>query len=495
MHPLLSSVLSPLPIRILFVCILLHATSLSAQKNSVVQVHADKSSGYGVACGGPQNLPDRIVTALHVVAGKNTIVVKWQGKTSYATIEKIYKPSDLALLKLQTPLGITPLALYSGEPPWDTNINFWEIPINTTSVTAKTTVLEERTSLSRISPRVADNPAGLSKSLCSDAGQYYPGMTTEVINFKEPNIRKAHSGSPLTYGDKILGLVDGGAKLIDGKACVWAIPAADFTKLFNQGTPVPASVQPCGGTTGNQYMYSGTRSDNPLLSPEEAQQVAEFETPMNFNTTDGSQMALYHEYRMTFAEVFETLFPDEQAKMKDVLKNEEEISLIDMFESTMDLYVEELTGVTVMVPSQCNLSAASDDAWTYITTTSPGGLITMSVYISPNDSMEEGIGAMDAFKSFMAENGHVLLPKGDDIDDFSDDPDNPYYSEYIDNLYADVNGNIQGEFIADLIINDGDFLAVTVSIADWSGIDNNPEERMFLYLMEICALLSDFAIY
>ena len=103
MHPLLSS--------LLFICLFLHGTVLSAQKNSVVQVHADKSSGYGVACGGPQNLPDRIVTALHVVAGKQTIVVKWQGKSSYATIEKIYKPSDLALLKLQTPLGIPAMAL------------------------------------------------------------------------------------------------------------------------------------------------------------------------------------------------------------------------------------------------------------------------------------------------------------------------------------------------------------------------------------------------
>ena len=104
-------------------------------------------------------------------------------------------------------------------------------------------------------------------------------MTTEVINFKEPNIRKAHSGSPLTYGDKILGLVDGGAKLIDGKACVWAIPAADFTKLFTQGTPISPSMQACGGTTGNAYMYSGTRSDNPLLTQEEADQAAQFEAP------------------------------------------------------------------------------------------------------------------------------------------------------------------------------------------------------------------------
>lgn len=487
----------PLSTRIVLIilCCLIHLTHTIAQKNAVVQVHADKSSGYGVAYGGPQNLPDRIVTALHVVAGKKTIMVVWQGKKATATIEKIYKASDLALLKLNTSLGIPPLSLYSGEPPYDTNINFWEVPVNTTSVTAKTSVLEERTSLSKISPRVANNSAGLSKSLCMDAGQYYPGMTTDVINFKEPNIRKAHSGSPITYGDKILGLVDGGAKLIDGKACVWAIPASDFTKLFNQGTAPSATLQACGGTTGNAYMYSGTRSDNPLLSPEEAEQAAQFENPVNMSATDGSRMSLHHDYRMPFTEVYETLFPDEQQDMESVLENEEEISLADMFDAPIDLYIEELTGITVMVPSQCNLSAASDDAWTYITTTSPGGAITMSVYISPNNSMEEGIGAMEAFKSFMAEHGNALMPHDDDIDDFSDDPDNPYYSEYIENTYEDANGDIQSEFLADLMINDGDFLAVTVHIADWGAVDHNPEERMYLYLMQVCALLSDFAIY
>src|SRR4030095_2361076 len=232
-------------LRALIICFLFIPFIAGAQKNSVVQVHADKSSGYGVAWGGPQKDPDLIVTALHIFSGKKTIIVVWQGKSAYAQIVKIYKPSDLALLKLKTPLGIPPLSLYSGEPPWDTNINFWESPVNSGAMTAKTTMLEGRTNLSKISPRVANNSAGLSKALCMDAGQYYPGMNTEVINFKEPNIRKAHSGSPLTYEDKILGMVDGGAKLVDGKACVWAISAADFNKLLNQGSAPPGSLQSC----------------------------------------------------------------------------------------------------------------------------------------------------------------------------------------------------------------------------------------------------------
>lgn len=476
-------------------CFLFFASVSIAQQNSVVQVHADKNSGYGVAYGGPQNIPDLIVTALHVVAGKSTIVVNWQGRSAYATVERIYKPSDLALLRLQTSLGVPPLTLYSGDTPWDTNVNFWEIPINSTAVNAKTTVLEERTSLSRISPRIANNPTGLAKSLCADAGQYYPGMNTEVINFKEPNIRKAHSGSPLTYGNKILGLVDGGAKLIDGKSCVWAIPAADFNKLFNQGTAPTQGMQACGGATGNAYMYSGMRSDNPLLSREEAGQAAQFEAPGNFTARDGSNLQLYHDYRMNFSEVYETLFPEEQSELGEIFASEDRITLNDMLRSTIDLYVEANTGITVMVPAQCNLTASSDGSGTYLTTTSPGGLITMSVYIFPNYDMNQGLNTMGMFKSALASYGYNTVAESDDIEDYRDDEYTPYYSEYVETTFHDDEGEVAGEFFADLMVNDGDFMAITVSISDWNSLDNNPTERLYLYLLETCALYSDFGIY
>ncbi len=468
----------------------------TAQKNSVVQVHADKSSGYGVAYGGPNATPDLIVTALHVVSGKKSIMVVWQGKTAYAQIEKIYKPADLALLKLQSPLGVPPLQLYSGEPPWDSNINFWEVPVNTKTVSAKTTILEERTSLAKISPRIANNPAGLSKSLCMDAGSYYPAINTEVINFKEPNIRKAHSGSPLTYGDKILGMVDGGAKLTDGKACVWAIPASDFTKLFNQGTAVTKPMQSCDTpTASNKFMYSGMRSDNPMLSPEEIAQAEDFENTLDFSSSNGNQLALYHEYRMGFDEIYETLWEEEQANLGDIIDSDETITLDDLLNETIDIYIEEYTGISLVVPAACTLTASTDDYGTMITTTSPGGLITMSFYISTNATMEEGMTVMSEFKSYLQGQGVTSQPDADDIDDFAEDEDNPYYSQYIEQAFEDDNGIVVAEFFADLMVNDGDFLAVTVSINDWNLLDENPEERLFLYLMETCSLLSDFSIY
>jgi len=469
---------------------------VTAQKNSVVQVHADKSSGYGVAWGGPQNMADYIVTALHIVSGKKTIMVVWQGKSAYAQVEKIYKPSDLALLKLKTPLGVPSLTLYSGEPPFDTNINFWEMPVNTTSMTGKTTVLDEKTNLAKISPRVANNPSGLSKALCSDGSQFYPGMNTEVINFKEPNIRKAHSGSPLTYGDKILGMVDGGAKLVDGKACVWAIPASDFMKLFNQGTALSGSMQACDQPGNeNKYMYSGLRSDNPLLSPEEAEQARHFEDEMDFSAENGSELELSHEYRMTFDEVYETLFEDEQKDLDEILNDEDDIDINSLLNQTVDMYIEENTGISIMIPAECALTSSSDDFGTLITTTSPGGLVTMSIYISPNNTMEAGKKALNAFKAYMEKTGQPMQPQEEDIEDYSDDEYNPYYSEHVENAEEDNNGEVQSEFFADMAISDGDFLAVTVNISDWNLLDQNPNERLYLYLLQTCALLSDFSIY
>lgn len=466
--------------------------TISAQQSSVVQVHADKSSGYGVACGGP----DLIVTTLHLVSGKNTILVAWQGKSAYAKIEKTYKPSDLALLRLQTPLDIPSLTLYSGELHYGTQINFWEMPVNSSDIIAKTTMLEETSSLTKINPRLANNPTGLTKALCTDAGKNYPDINTKVINFKQPNIRKALSGSPLTYDNKIIGMIDGSAKLVDGKPCIWAIPAADFNKLFKQGKPLSKPMQSCDqGGIENKYMYSGLRSDNPLLSPEEVKLAKQFENPMKIASGGGELVKLYHDYRMSFGEVYETLFDEEKQDLKEILKTDVSMTPVELDSKTIDLYVEDQSGITLMVPSECRLSRSSDDYGTLITTSSPGGLVTMSIYISINETMDEGMQAMSAFKSYMAQSGTILQSKDEDIDDFADDVNNPYYREHIDQKGSNQHGDIQSGWYANLIINDGDFLAVIVTGNDWAGLENNPNELMYYYLMESCARLCDFTIY
>ena len=473
-----------------------------AQKNSLVKIFADKSAGYGVAFGGT----DKIVTSLHIVAGKTAIVVEWQGKKADAQIEKILKTSDLALLKLKTPLGVPALTLYSGEPPWDSDVNFWEIPINTTTVVAKTTVLEERTSLAKISPRVADNPTGLSKALCVDGSQYYPGMTTEVINFQEPNIRKSHSGSPITYGGKIIGLVDGGAKLVDGKPCVWAIQGADFNKLLTQGTAPVATMKPCEAPgVLNKYMYSGTRSDNPMLSPEEVEKAKEFENALSstvsFTDVCENELTLNAEYTVSFGEVFESLFEEDAQNILDLFSDESEfdanlrLSLDNLNNQTMDVYQENITGVSLVIPSEYHFTAAQNGFGRYITISSPLGATMFSVYISHSDTPEEAEKEMARFKAMCVNGGQPMKPAANDIKDFRCDSSNPYYKESVENASLDQNGMLKSEFFATMTINRTDFVGATVSVSDWNTMWNNPDERLFFYLMEISAILADFTIY
>ena len=46
-----------------------------------------------------------------------------------------------------------------------------------------------------------------------------------------------------------------------------------------------------------------------------------------------------------------------------------------------------------------------------------------------------------------------------------------------------------------MTIQNTDFVGAIVNVTDWNTMWNNPEERLFFYMLEISALLSDFVIY
>jgi hypothetical protein len=485
---------APMQVTRLFISIgfsLLLVSGMMAQANSVVLVHADKSSGYGVAWGGPKNSPDMIVTALHLVAGKKNIQVAWQGKTSVATVIKIYKPSDLALLKLRTPLGIPLLGLYSGEAPVETDVNFWEIPVATTTPTKKTTSLDGKTSLASISPQIANEPAGLTKALCFDGTESYPGMKTSVINFKEANIRKAHSGSPLTYNDKILGMVDGGAKLVDGRPLIWAIPAADFNKLYSMGTPPASDMITCTSPgTDSKYLYSGIRADNPFLTEAEIDQAILLNTPLNIESSTGTKLELHHNYTMTFGEVYQTLYEEEQQALQKQFKPGESVTLNDLLNVTVHFYSEDATGVSIMIPDQCTLTNSTDAYGTMNTTTSPGGLITMSIYISAGTTTQDAVTAMNSFQQFIRPDDQSITPITVD----SVLHNGNYYSLKYEHKNK-LSGAVKSIVYANMTIDGTNFLAVSVNVADWQPIAKDPKEKMYFYLMEVCSNLSNFPFY
>ncbi|MDX2250111.1 MAG: hypothetical protein SF052_25235 [Bacteroidia bacterium] len=499
------SYIKHLSLRIIFLSFILSAIAFTAtaQQRSVVLIHTESGSGYGVAYGAP----NKIVTALHLVSGKTQIEVNWEGKKSFAKVEKIYKKADLALIQLLTPLNIPMLDIYNSDAPFGIDLNYWEAKPGTKLMSSKTTQLQRRTTLGKIDPRLAQNPAAqleFAKSLCTDGQSNYPTLNTSIIKFGEKNIDKAHSGSPITFEGKIVGMVDGGEKPVNGSVSVWAIPALEFQNLFTLGVPPPGSQPTCS----SDKLYSGLRSDNPFLSPELQQMAQQIEysqaNPISGNGEDGFSFSL--QYRTNCQDLYETLFPEDQEYIQDIVRMGEEgfhiadpLSVYDLYPQEIDIYQDGQTGATIAIPTYSNINIEQENGRTLIEVSSQYEGITMYIYVSHNHSMEEAQSEKEWFKSYLVSDGlnweEDENSQGADIIDYSQDYYDPYYFEDMQRVIYDGEGYITSEFYATMTISDTDFLGVSVQVNDWQTLDDDPNERLISYLMEACTMITDFGYY
>jgi hypothetical protein len=468
------------------------------EQESVVLVHTKPESGYGVAW----DKPDNIVTALHLVAGKNPILVKWKGKQSEATIAKANKNADLALLKLTTPLGVPPLQVHQGDPPLDNPVDFWEAPSGIARMDRKETRLDadkKAIPLQKFDSRLAD-PKFLEtfkKALCADGPANYPALTQSVFKFEEPGIRKSHSGSPITYKGKIIGMVDGG-QAIGGKACVWAIPAAgNFQSLLTSTAAAPKQ------TCSTQQLYGGLRSDNPLLQEGEAPE----ENSFKFSDDSNDQLEMDLEYFTPFREIFETMFEEDQEYVKDLLIDEEEyeneqVTLDELLKQPIKIFQEEETGATIAIPENSffTIEKSPDNRHTLIEVTGLDSDVEMVVFVQSTNSKAEAQAAQKWFENYIVSDGQKWVQEtGEDADEdivddeLLNDPDEPYYNELMDRVVYGDDHEVVAELYASLSIDENNFLGVAVKVGDWR--NQSKAERLEYYLLEACAILADFAYY
>ncbi len=486
-------------ISLFWAALLLAVAPAAGQQESVVLVHAGKASGYGVAYGSPGN----IITALHVVAGRSPITVVWKNQEFPAKLEKIYTPADLALLRLQasTPPNIPALKVYPGDAPMDTPLNFWEAPEKISRMDKKETKLDRAVPLEQLDNRLEQNSAALAQALCSDGQSNYPTLKTSVFKFEEKNIRKAHSGSPLTYQGHIVGMVDGGPP-INGKGFIWAIPAAgNFTKLMSAGsTAAPASA------CTSERLYSGLRADNPHLDPKSAELAralaAAQEQPFRFADDNGDKLVLALDYRAPFQEIYETMFEEDQKYIQELLQDEEHfengrITLQELFSQSLDVFQDEENGATIAIPTGSKLSAVQEGGHTLIKVSSPRAGTTMFLSVQATASVENSKAAWDWFEQYMVSDGRnwvVEENNEDEIEDWMDDPDDPYLGALKDRVVYGADGeSIVAELFATLTIDQNDFLGVVIVVNNREEMTS--QERLFNYLMEACAILTDFAYY
>lgn len=477
------------------------------EQESVVLVHTKPESGYGVAW----DKPDNIVTALHLVAGKSLILVQWKGKKANATIVKINKNADLALLKLATPLGIPPLQVHQGDPPLDSPVDFWEAPKGLARMDRKETRLDAEAKaipLQKFDNRLTDPKqlAVFKKALCADGAANYPALNQSVFKFEERNIRKSHSGSPITYNGKIIGMVDGG-QAIGGKACVWAIPAAgNFQSLLTSTSPSPKQ------TCSTQQLYGGLRDDNPLLQEGEefenlADTLAYYEAnPYKFTDDSKDQLAMDLEYFAPFREIFETMLEEDQQYVRDLLSDEsdyeEPVNLDELLDEPIKIFQEEETGATIAIPanSYFTIEKSPDNLHTLVEVTGLDAGVEMVIFVQHTNSKAEAQAAQKWFESYIVSDGRKWVQEtgeeaDEDIvdDELLNDPDEPYYNELMDRVVYGDGDEIVAELYASLTIDENNFLGVAVVVDDWHNLSK--EQRLLYYFMEACTILSDFAYY
>ncbi len=488
------------------------------ERESVVLVHTETESGYGVAW----NRPDGIVTALHLVAGKSKILVVGKNRrSSPATIESIHKEADLALLKLETPLGIPPLEIFQGDPPLNRPLNYWESPVRNFNMNSKETLLNAEKNaipLRQFDKRITADPNKLdifARALCADGGTVYPSLNTRVYKFMERNVGKSHSGSPITYKGRIVGMVDGGQP-IAGKASVWAIPAAgNFENLLQSNAPPP------GESCSTDKLYGGIREDNPLLKDNEtlrnwAAAVASYEeNPVQYLDATNDTMTFSLEYRAQYRDIVATMFEEDLAHMEALLSEEEDfadgrVTWEELMEQYIDFYRDEFTGATIPVPagSRLTVEKSKDGNFTLVEVADPEFAVEMLLLVQSAATPGEADRVAVWFEEYTVSDGRKWelekLPgeAGDYVDDeLRYDPEDPYYFKVFDRVVYDPDALqdeypdsiVVAELYASVVVEGRNVLGVAILVNDFDRL--TPSQRLQYYVMESCAILADFAYY
>lgn len=191
----------------------------------------------------------QIVTALHVVAGCDTLRVNFQGIGERpARVARLFRPADLALLAVDQPPTLTPLLASTRIPVGETVMVF--------GYGLDTSTREERplyvTTASTSTPLLSDAVNAEARTQLLSLGA--PALETEILRV-DGNLLPGHSGAPvLDAAGRVVGIGSGG--LQRGTVGVgWAIRARYLAELAR--APALADGRAPGlGTAPNSPGYA-----------------------------------------------------------------------------------------------------------------------------------------------------------------------------------------------------------------------------------------------
>jgi hypothetical protein len=430
---------------------------------SVVKITAKTASGQvNHATGFVWQQPTYVVTALHAVAGSEKITVYSEAKKklSAATILRVLKKSDLALLEMERDLELTPLSSETVDPNSLDEFYIWGYPQNVNTMQGdyirfSRSLNQEQPTLQSIL-KVSDE---LKKEL---EQQGFPAIDVDILRISSI-IQPGHSGAPiLSKEGAVVGIGDGGLR--GGVARInWAIPAELYLPLLpdsQDDIPGQASLQ------AKLYSVSETQPAEPAVS------VA---------TTAGPQ-SLKKTLTTTLENIISTL-PEESEKCQTLQEELEEFEEADIpiEHVQLNIYDNPEVGVSLAVPAEISLET-QDDLFVF---SSKAHAIRMVVKISNSGDREKAFVEAESFSKLVRQNTNWELdPDYKDMKDCSDDSDaeQPCYFCFFRVQY-DADDEIIAHLEESWDISDGRFLGAAI-LTDL--MKETPQQEDLLEILGFC---------
>lgn len=317
------------------------------------RVNGIEEKELGNATGWCWKEPTLVVTALHAVTGASEIkVYNSKGVMSTATVIKVILEADMALLRLNTNLGLNPLTLKEANSNSEDVFWVWGFPQGVLTMQGD----DIRFSLSlETTPTLNDILTGTNTKLKRELEkQTYPMPYAQIYRISS-TIQPGHSGAPImTREGSVIGMADGGLR--EGVARInWAMPASHYVpRLLNSADQLPRSP------SLQSSLYS-MRTKVELNATEE-EQNNEVRKEVTENTKAIGNKSVTKTWTASYNDIISTLSTEDQQELIGVLQSFQ----VNVSDTQYDIYEDFETGATIVVPF--GESFEVQDGWFYTST-------------------------------------------------------------------------------------------------------------------------------
>jgi len=427
------------------------------------------------------NTPKQVVTALHVVAGVPVKDIKiYTDKESKSSgvvkIVKVLKEADLALLELDTDLGLTPLTLAEVDQNSSNEFYVWGFPHG---------IFQMAGDDIRFSRSLDASPT--LNSIINKTGakdefevQEYPLPTAKILRVSS-TIQPGHSGAPIINSTgKVIGVADGGLR--SGTARLnWAFPASLYVpRLLNSNDQFPTTLS----LQSNLYSSYTIIQDN--STSEEQNRITEREAVES--TIGDDNQSVSKTWTASYDEILETMYEEDKNDMMQIAFE----NSINMENTWYDIYEDFNTGATITVPAGENL--VYDNGWFHVNNESYT-LRYSALIFDAGDFENAKAGASDYFgeilnSTVLVENPELWYLDPQYPDEFEFDEEMEYLSYYF-TRYTDEDQKRMLLYNAEV---EGGALLVVMMVCDLSLMNDDDYKRQFMHYT-VALNLAAFAGY